>query len=148
MASTDFPLTAEESARWQNPDTIARLLETAHTIAIVGCSADPAKDSHHVAAYLQNAGYRIIPVAPRGGTILGQTVQPSLAAIGEAVDLVDCFRPSAELGAIVAAAIAAKARAIWFQLGLFDRAAALAAEAAGLTVIVDRCTKIEHAARR
>lgn len=148
MAPSDFPLTAEEAARWQNPEAITRLLATARTIAIVGCSADPSKDSHRVAAYLQNTGYRIAPVAPRSGTILGETVQPNLAAIGEPVDLVDCFRPSSELAAIVADAIAIKAKAVWFQLGLFDRAAALAAEAAGLVVVVDRCTKIEHAGRR
>lgn len=147
MATSDFPLTSEESARWQDPRAIDRLLESARVIAIVGCSADPAKDSQRVAAYLKNAGYRVIPVAPRAGTILGEPVQPSLAAIGSAVDIVDCFRPSAELAGIVADAIAIRAKAVWFQLGLFDRAAALAAEAAGLTVIVDRCTKIEHAAR-
>ena len=138
-------LTPAESARWQNPDTIEHLLRQARTVAIVGCSADPAKDSHRVAAYLQHAGYRIVPVAPRAGTILGEPVVPNLAAIGEPVDLVDCFRPSAELAAIVDQAIATRARAVWFQLGLLDRGAAATAEAAGLTVVVDRCTKIEHA---
>lgn len=148
MAISDFPLTTEESAHWQAPDTITHLLNNAQTIAIVGCSADPARDSHRVAAYLQNAGYRVIPVAPRGGTILGETVQPGLGSITEPVDIVDCFRPSPELAGIVSAAIACNATAVWFQLGLFDRAAARAAQSAGLTVIVDRCTKIEHAARR
>ena len=143
----ETPLTPAETARWQNPETIARLLQAAHTIAVFGCSADPAKDSHEVAAYLQQAGYRILPVSPRGGRLLGGPVYPDLKSIGTPVDLVDCFRPSAELPAIVAQAIATKAAAVWFQLGLFDRAAAEAAEAAGLTVVVDRCTKIEHARR-
>lgn len=140
-------LTAAEAARWQNPGTITRLLQSVHTIAIVGCSADPSKDSHVVAAYLQQAGYCLIPVSPRGGRILGEPVYPRLDVIGNPVDLVDCFRPSAELPAIVTQAIAVQARAVWFQLGLFDRAAAEEAEAAGLTVVVDRCTKIELALR-
>lgn len=144
----ETPLTPAEASRWQNPETITRLLQSARTIAIFGCSADPAKESHEVAAYLQRAGYRIVPVNPRGGAMLGETAYPNLTAISQPVDLVDCFRPSAELPGIVAQAIAAKAGAVWFQLGLFDRAVAAAAEAAGLTVVVDRCTKIEHARRR
>jgi predicted CoA-binding protein len=141
-------LTPAETARWQNPATIARLLRTARVIAIYGCSADPMKDSHEVAAYLQQAGYRIIPISPRGGTVLGEPVRASLAEIDAPVDIVDCFRPSAKLPDIVAKAIAAQARAVWLQLGLFDRAAAEAAEAAGLAVVVDRCTKIEHSRLR
>ena len=140
--------TPSEAARWQSPATIDRLLQSARTIAIFGCSADPAKDSHKVAAYLQQAGFRIIPVNPRGGILLGETVHPDINSIEMTVDLVDCFRPSSELPAIVEQAIAAKAGAVWFQLGLFHRAAAEAAEAAGLTVVVDRCTKIEHTRRR
>jgi predicted CoA-binding protein len=144
----DRALTPAESARWQNPATITQLLRTARTIGIFGCSSNPAKDSHEVAAYLQRAGYRIVPIAPQPGSILGETVVPTIAAFPTPLDIVDCFRPSAELAGIVHQAVAANARAVWFQLGLFDRSAAEIAEAAGLIVIVDRCTKIEHALRR
>lgn len=140
----DTNATADELARWTNEESIGTLLKRAQTVAVYGLSTDPTKDSHRVAAYLQPAGYTIIPIHPKAREILGAMCFASLAAAPHA-DIVDCFRPSKELGAIVDEAIAAKADAVWFQLGLMDAEAARRAEAAGLTVIADRCAKIEHA---
>lgn len=135
--------TRDELQRWTDETTIASLLGKARTIAIYGLSTDPEKDSHRVAAYLKRAGYTIVPVHPKAREILGVACHTSLATAQRA-DIVDCFRPSAELGAIVDEAIAAKAGAVWFQPGLMDAAAARRAEAAGLTAIAGRCTKVEH----
>jgi predicted CoA-binding protein len=123
---------------------LKRILTTAKTIAVVGCSADPAKASHEVAAYLQAQGYRIIPVNPRGGTILGETVYVDLAAIPFPVDLVDVFRPPADCPAVARQAVAIGAKALWMQLGIVSDEAAAIATAGGLAVVMDRCTLIEH----
>jgi predicted CoA-binding protein len=125
--------TAEEWNRWTDEATIRSLLATARTIAVYGLSTDPTKDSHSVAAYLQRAGYSIIPIHPKADAILDVPCHKSLSNAPHA-DIVDCFRPSHELGAIVDEAIAAKSGAVWFQLGLMDAAAARRAEAAGLKV--------------
>jgi predicted CoA-binding protein len=135
--------TAEELRRWTDETAIAALLKRARTIAVYGLSTDPAKDSHRVAGYLQRAGYQIVPIHPKAREILGVACHASLAGAPRA-DIVDCFRPSEELSAIVDEAIAAQAGAVWFQLGLMDADAARRAEAAGLTVIADRCAKVEH----
>jgi predicted CoA-binding protein len=134
---------AGELRRWSDGATIAALLRIARTIAVYGLSTDPSKDSHRVAAYLQRAGYSIIPIHPKAREILGVPCHASLATAPRA-DIVDCFRPSEELSAIVDEAINAEAGAVWFQLGLMDADAARRAEAAGLTVIADRCTMVEH----
>ncbi len=89
-------LTDEERRRYQDPAVIRRLLATARTVAIVGMSADPQKASAFVASYLQHEGYRVIPVNPRGGRVLGETIYPDLASIPVPVDIVDVFRPPAE----------------------------------------------------
>lgn len=142
------PATAAELARWQDPVTIDRLIAGLRTVAIYGCSSDPAKASHEVAAYLQNHGLRIVPINPRGGEILGQRVCRTLAECDRPVDCVDCFRPAAEMPGIAHEAITCGARALWMQLDLLHPEAARAAERAGLTVIADRCLKLEHARRR
>jgi predicted CoA-binding protein len=134
---------AGELRRWSDGATIAALLRIARTIAVYGLSTDPSKDSHRVAAYLQRAGYSIIPIHPKAREILGVVCHASLATAPRA-DIVDCFRPSAELGAIVDEAINANAGAVWFQLGLMDAVAARRAEAAGLNVVADRCAMVEH----
>ncbi|HEY5552074.1 MAG TPA: CoA-binding protein [Opitutaceae bacterium] len=135
--------TTTELDRWTDEAIITSLLKRAHTIAVYGLSTDPSKDSHRVAAYLQRAGYTIIPIHPKAREILGVACHASLSSAPRA-DIVDCFRPSEELSGIVDAAIAAKAGAVWFQLGLMDADAARRAEGAGLTVIADRCAKVEH----
>lgn len=121
------------------------LLEETKTIALVGASANPARDSHDVMAFLQRQGYRVIPVNPglAGQKLLGETVVGSIADIGEPVDLVDIFRNSQAAGPVVDDAIAAGAKAVWMQLGVINPEAAARAEAAGLKVVMNHCPKIE-----
>ena len=117
-----------------------------HTWAVVGCSPDPRRDSHRVAAVLQRAGFRVIPVNPHAGDeLLGERVYPRIDAIPpeEEVDVVDIFRRSDAAGAHVDEAIARGARGVWLQLGVIDAAAAERARAAGLRVVMERCPAIE-----
>lgn len=140
-------LTPEEHALYQNTATLQRILRQSRTIAVVGCSPKPDRPSHYVAAYLQQAGYRIIPVNPHAPPeILGQRVYASLREIPEPVDLVDVFRPSADCLEVARDAVAIGAKALWLQVGIVNREAGQLARAAGLEVVMDRCTKIEHAA--
>lgn len=125
-------------------DELRRILREARTIAVVGLSADPEKPSHEVAAYLQARGYRIIPVNPRGGVILGETVYADLRAVPEPIDLVDVFRPPAACLEVAREAVAVRAKALWLQLGIVNDEAATLARAAGLAVVMDRCTLREH----
>jgi len=125
-------------------DELGRILCAARTIAVVGLSADPEKPSHEVAAYLQAQGYRIIPVNPRGGIILGETVYADLRAVPEPIDLVDVFRPAAVCLDIAREAVAVRAKVLWLQLGIVNEEAAALARAAGLAVVMDRCTLREH----
>jgi predicted CoA-binding protein len=131
----------------QDPSTISRILTTASTLAIVGLSSDPQKASHFVATYLQRAGYRIVPVSLKGGSILGRAVAPSLASIESPIDVVVVFRPAKDCLEVVEQAIAARAKAVWIQLGIVSHEAAARARAAGLDVVMDRCIKMEHGRR-
>ena len=137
-------LTAEQKALFQSPDEIRKILATARNIAIVGLSAEPQKASHFVASYLQDAGYRIVPVNPRGGTLLGETVYGDLTQIPFAVDVVDVFRPAHEVDALTATAIQIGAKVLWQQLRINNITAATHAREAGLVSIVDACIKMEH----
>lgn len=125
-----------------------RALLAHKTIAVVGLSDDPSRDSYRVAAYMQAAGYRIVPVNPKAASILGETAYPTLAAIPFAVDVVDVFRRLDAVPAVTDEAVAVGAKGLWLQLGLTDPASADRARAAGLTVVMDRCPKIEHARLR
>ena len=137
--------------------TIAQILEAAKTIAIVGLSTRPERASHEVAQYLQAEGYRIIPVNPSyaGQTILGETVHATLqdaatalAPLGQRIDIVDCFRNAESIMPIARDAVAARAGALWMQLGIVNQPAADLAQAAGLDVVMDHCLKVEYAAWR
>ena len=124
---------------------IAELLLGARTIAMVGASDRPNRPSNRVMSFLQDRGYRVIPVNPQitGEHIHGEYVWRELAQIGEPIDIVDIFRRSEFAGEAVDQAIAAGAKAVWMQLGVVDDAAAARAEAAGLKVVMDRCPAIE-----
>ncbi|HEX5385293.1 MAG TPA: CoA-binding protein [Gemmatimonadales bacterium] len=137
-------LTADERRRFQNVETIRRLLRESRTIAIVGLSADSQKASGFVGTYLQHEGYRIVPVTPRAGTILGETTYPDLGSIPFKVDLVDVFRPGHECVTVAAQAAAVGIPAIWFQLRIHANEAAERAASLGLTAVLDRCIKMEH----
>lgn len=110
---------------------------------MVGCSPDPHRDSHDVARFLMGHGYRVIPVNPAVGEVLGERCHPTLADVPEPVEVVDIFRRSESAGAHVDEAIAIGAKAVWMQLGVIDEAAAERARAAGLEVVMDRCPKID-----
>jgi predicted CoA-binding protein len=141
MAETcEFPLSNASD------EEIKRVLQQAKTIAVVGLSDNPERESHQVAAYLQAQGYRIIPVNPHAQEILGERAYPSLLAIPEdlVVDVVDIFRRPEFIPEIVDQAIARGAKAIWMQKGLAHNAAAEKARAAGLVVVMDRCMMVEH----
>jgi predicted CoA-binding protein len=124
---------------------LRRILSSVHTVAIVGLSQHWHRPSNFAAKYLQDHGYRVIPVNPAYEEILGEQCYPSLADIPHAVDVVDCFRGVNEIPALAAEAIAIKAKVLWTQLEIINYEAARSARAAGLDVVMDRCMKIEHA---
>ena len=130
-------------------DPIHSLLASARTIAVIGCSADPGRDSHRVAAYLQRAGYRVIPVNPGFDELLGERCYRDLAEIpGEVeIDIVDVFRRSEHVPPVADQAIARGARALWLQLGITHPEAERRAATAGLQVVSNRCLKVEHQLR-
>jgi hypothetical protein len=134
-------------AFFQNPDdeAVRRLLQKVRRIAVVGLSPKPHRDSHRVARYLLERGYEIVPVYPREDEILGQTVYRRVQDVPGHVDVVDVFRRSEELAAVIDEVLAAKAGALWLQLGCVDEGGARRARDAGLTVVMDRCLMVEHA---
>ena len=125
---------------------IAAILRSYRVVAVVGLSADPGRPSYLVAQYLQNHGYRIVPVNPGCQEILGEKCYPSLRDIPFPVEVVDIFRKVEAIPAIVDEAIAVGAKAVWLQLGLEEPQSAQKARQAGLQVVQNHCMKIEHAA--
>ena len=125
--------------------TLRQVLQNHRTIAVVGLSADWFRPSFFAAKYMQEHGYRIIPVNPKYTEILGETCYPSLKDIPHAVDIVDVFRKPADTPAIAQEAVDIGAKVFWLQLGVINQDAQTVAQNAGLTVVVDRCVKIEHA---
>lgn len=123
---------------------LKRLFETVRTIAVVGCSPRPERAGHYVAKYLQDLGYRVIPVNPGQTEILGERCYASLRDIPEPVDMIDCFRRAEDIPPIVEDAIAIGAKFIWMQLGIVNDEAARRAMEAGIEVVMDRCPKIDY----
>jgi hypothetical protein len=131
---------------------LRRILGTCRTVAVVGLSPQWHRPSFFAAKYMQAHGFRIVPVNPAAGEILGEPCYPSvtaaaqaLAAQGARIDMVDCFRRSEDIPPLAREAIDAGARCLWMQLGVVHDDAAATARAAGLDVVMDRCVKIEHA---
>lgn len=131
---------------FHNPsDTVIyEILAHPKTIAVVGCSPDPDRDSHQIAALLKAKGHRVIPVNPTSTEILGERCYASVRDIPEQVDMVDVFRRPEFVDQIADEAIAAQARILWLQLDVINEPAATKAQAAGLTVVMDRCPAIEY----
>lgn len=130
-----------------NNDEIKEIFENTKTIAIIGCSPDTSKASNMVANYLKNAGFKMVPVYPKEDEILGEKVYRSLKEIPFKVDMVDVFRKPEVIGMVVDAAIErGDVDTVWTQLGLVNNEAAKKAEEAGMKVVQNKCTKIEHKA--
>ena len=129
-------------------NTLRRILKENHVIAVVGLSADWYRPSYFAAKYMQEHGYRIIPVNPKYQKILGETCYPALRALpaelAATVGIVDCFRRSADIMPIAEEAVGIGAKVLWQQIGVKNEAAAARARAAGLETVMDRCMKIEH----
>jgi predicted CoA-binding protein len=125
--------------------TLRRILRTSRTIAVVGLSAEWHRPSYFAAKYMQEHGYRVVPVNPRYERILGERCHATLATIDVPIDIVNVFRRSEDVMPIAEQAIAIGAKCLWQQIGVRNEAAAALAAAAGLDVVMDRCVKIEHA---
>jgi predicted CoA-binding protein len=125
-------------------NTLRRILKESRVIAVVGLSADWYRPSYFAAKYMQEHGYRVIPVNPKYDSILGEKCYRSLRDIGERVDLVDVFRKTEDVMPVAEDAIAIRAKVLWQQLGVRNEAAAAKARAAGLETVLDHCVKIEH----
>jgi predicted CoA-binding protein len=132
-------------SRYQNPSTIQRVIHTARTIAIVGLSSNPLRASYFVGFYLKRHGYRVIPVNPRETEILGEKSYKTLADVQEPVDIVNVFRAPDALPGIAEEAAAIHAKTLWCQFTVVNEEGGRIAEAGGLSVIMDRCIKVEHA---
>jgi len=133
---------------WEGPDAKARLgiLRRAKSIAIVGASPNPARSSYFVGTYLQQSSdYRVYFVNPRADTILGEKAYPDLASLPEVPDIVDVFRKASDIPSVIDDALAVGAKTVWVQLGIWNQEAAEYGESKGLTIVMDRCIKIEHA---
>ena len=132
----------------KNPDTteIKRILEESRNVAVVGLSDSPYRTSHAIASILQRAGYRIFPVNPNlTGPVLGEKPYATVEEIPEPIDIVDVFRRSEKVTPVAEDAVAAGAKVLWMQSGVINAEAARYAEEHGLTVVVDRCIKVDHA---
>jgi hypothetical protein len=134
-----------ELARYQDPLTIQRILHNARTVAVVGLSKNELRASFFVGYYLKRHGYRVIPVNPRETAILGEPSYQSLADVPVAIDIVNVFRAPDALPGIAQEAVAIHAGSLWCQFGVINEEGARIAEAGGVTVVMDRCIKVEHA---
>jgi predicted CoA-binding protein len=140
MSTTTFDVT-----RYQDAGTIQRVLHNAKTVAVVGLSSNALRASYFVGFYLKRHGYRVIPVNPRESEILGETSYQSLSDVPEPVDVVNVFRAPAALPGIAEEAVAVGASNLWCQFTVINEEGARIAEEGGLSVVMDRCIKVEHA---
>ena len=139
-------LTSQRS--WVGPNAKERLaiLRRATSVAIVGASPNPARSSYFVGTYLlQSSDYRVYFVNPNADTILGRRAYPDLASLPEVPDIVDVFRKASDIPSVIDDALAIGAKTVWVQLGIWNEDAAVYGESEGLTVVMDRCIKVEHA---
>ena len=127
-----------------NREQLLNIYAQSKTIAVVGASADESKAAHRIPSYLQRQGYRILPVNPRSGELFGEQVFRSLIEIDVPVDVVEVFRPALEAPEIARQAVTIGAKVLWLQLGIVSEEARQIAEAAGLTVVMDRCMGATH----
>ena len=134
-----------ELDQYQDPVTIQRVIHTARTIAVVGLSPNELRASNFVGYYLMRHGYRVIPVNPRETEILGEASYASLSEVPVPIDVVDVFRAPDAVPAIARDAVEIGAGTLWCQFGVISEEAARIAEDGGVTVIMDRCLKVEHA---
>ena len=134
-----------ELDQYQDPVTIQRVIHTARTIAVVGLSPNELRASNFVGYYLMRHGYRVIPVNPRETEILGEVTYANLSEVPVPIDIVDVFRAPDAVPAIAREAVAIGAGTLWCQFGVINEQAARIAEEGGMTVIMDRCLKVEHA---
>jgi uncharacterized protein len=138
-------VSAFDLTRYQDPLTIQRILHTAKTVAVVGLSKNPLRASYFVGYYLRRHGYRVIPVNPGETEILGERCFRTLTDIPVSIDIVNVFRAPDALPAIAREAVAIRAGALWCQFTVINEEGARIAEAGGLSVVMDRCIKVEHA---
>ena len=124
--------------------TLRRVLKENQTVAMVGLSANWYRPSYFAAKYLQEHGYKVIPVTPAYEEVLGEKCYPSLEEVPVAVDVVDCFRRAEEIPGLAEQAVKIGAKVLWMQLGIVNDSAAAIAREGGLEVVMDRCMKIEH----
>ena len=134
-----------ELDRYQDPLTIQRVIHSATTVAVVGLSPNELRASNFVGYYLKRHGYQVIPVNPRESEILGEVSYESLTEVPVPIDIVDVFRAPDALPEIARDAVAVGAETLWCQFGVINEEAAQIAEDGGVTVIMDRCLKVEHA---
>jgi O-acetylhomoserine (thiol)-lyase len=147
-ASSPLAKLLRSQRTWEGPSAKERLriLRNARSVAIVGASPNPARSSYFVGTYLQQSSdYRVYFVNPNASEILGQKAYPDLASLPEVPDIVDVFRKPADLPAVIDDVLAVGAPVVWAQLGIWNEDAARYGESKGLTVVMDRCIKIEHA---
>ncbi|MGO4537009.1 CoA-binding protein [Leifsonia sp. 2MCAF36] len=147
---SDSPLAKllKSQRTWVGPDAKERLriLRAAKSVAIVGASPNPARSSYFVGTYLQQSSdFRVYFVNPNADTILGEKAYPDLASLPEVPDIVDVFRKASDIPAVIDEVVAIGAPTVWVQLGIWNQEAAEYGESKGLTVVMDRCIKIEHA---
>ena len=138
-------MTDLDLSRYQDSLTIQRVLHTAKTVAIVGLSGNQLRASNFVGYYLKRHGYQVIPVNPRETEVLGEMSYPSLLEVPVPVDVVNVFRAPGAVPAVARDAVAIHAGALWCQFGVINEEAARLAEEGGVTVVMDRCLKVEHA---